>query len=135
MSITASFCTMVTYSARMSQETVDAERFGRYWAGIIEDFLRAAVRDRDTLPSSRSVDVRFDEFMADDVAMVERIYDLAGQPMTDGARAAMQSFMDEHPRSKFGGIRYDLADFGLDPAELRRALRFYTDRFGVTEES
>jgi hypothetical protein len=46
----------------------------------------------------------------------------------------MQSFMDEHPRGKFGGIRYDLADFGLDPAERRRALRFYTDRFGVPEE-
>ena len=51
------------------------------------------------------------------------------------ARAAMQAFMDEHPRGKFGGIRYDLADFGLDPAERRRALRFYTDRFGVPEES
>jgi hypothetical protein len=55
--------------------------------------------------------------------------------MTDGARAAMQSFMDDHPRGKFGGIVYDLADFGLDPAERRDALRFYTERFGVTEES
>jgi hypothetical protein len=87
------------------------------------------------LPAGQSIDVPFDEFMADDVAMVEHIYDLAGQPMTEGARAAMQSFMDEHPRGKFGGIRYDLADFDLDAAERRRALRFYTDRFGVTEES
>jgi hypothetical protein len=47
----------------------------------------------------------------------------------------MQAFMDEHPRGKFGGIRYDLADFGLDPAERRQALRFYTDRFGVQQES
>jgi hypothetical protein len=36
----------------------------RYWADIIEDFLRAAVRDRDQLPPSRSLDVRFDDFMA-----------------------------------------------------------------------
>ena len=97
--------------------------------------LRSCADERDVLPAGQSIDVPFDEFMADDVAMVERIYDLAGQPMTDGARAAMQSFMDEHPRGKFGGIEYDLADFGLDPAERRRALRFYTDRFGVTEES
>ena len=61
VAITASFCTMVTYSARMSQERVDTARFGRYWAGIIEDFLQAAVRDRELLPAHRSVDIRFDD--------------------------------------------------------------------------
>jgi hypothetical protein len=97
--------------------------------------LRSCADERDVLPAGQSIDVPFDEFMADDVAMVGRIYELAGQPMTDGARAAMQTFMDEHPRGKFGGIRYDLADFGLDPTERRQALRFYTDRFGVQQES
>jgi hypothetical protein len=43
--------------------------------------------------------------------------------------------MDAHPRGKFGGIVYDLTDFGLDLLERREALRFYTERFGVTEES
>jgi hypothetical protein len=42
--------------------------------------------------------------------------------------------MDDHPRGKFGGIHYDLADFGLDAHERRDALRFYTDRFDVTAE-
>jgi hypothetical protein len=42
--------------------------------------------------------------------------------------------MEDHPRGKFGGIVYDLADFGLDPSERRDALRFYTERFGVTAE-
>jgi hypothetical protein len=97
--------------------------------------LRACVEDRKVLPAEQSIDVHFDEFMADDVAMVERIYDLAGQPMTETSRVAMQAFMDDHPRGKFGGIVYDLADFGLDPDERREALRFYVDRFGVSEES
>ena len=114
VSITASFCTMVTYSARMSQETVDAERFGRYWAGIIEDFLRAAVRDRDTLPSSRSVDVRFDEFMADDVATVARIYDWCGQPFTDGVRCGDGSV---HDGSSAGQVGLG----GVPPRRLRRS--------------
>jgi hypothetical protein len=87
------------------------------------------------LPAAQSIDVHFDEFMADDIGMVQRIYDLAGQPMTDTVRAAMQTFMADHPRGKFGGIVYDVADFGLDPAERREALRFYVERFGVNEES
>jgi hypothetical protein len=134
VSITASFCTMVAYSARMSQERVDLERFGAYWAGIIEDFLRAAVRDRDSLPSDRSMDVRFDDFMADDVATVAKIYDWCGQPFTDAVRAAMDQFMVDHPRGKWGSVEYHLEDFALDRAERRDALRFYSERFGLRDE-
>ncbi len=47
----------------------------------------------------------------------------------------MAAFMAEHPRGKFGTVEYDLTEFGLDAAERRRALSFYTDRFGVTLES
>jgi sulfotransferase family protein len=135
VSVTTSVATMIAYTARLSHDPVDPHWIGGYWADRIERMLRACVDDRDVLPPDQSIDVHFDEFMADDVAMVERIYDLAGQPVTDRAHAAMQAFMGDHPRGKFGGIVYDLADFGLDPAERREALRFYVDRFGVTEET
>jgi hypothetical protein len=135
VSVTTSVATMITYTARLSHERVDPQFIGGYWADRIERMLRSCADERDVLPARQSIDVHFDEFMADDVAMVERIYDLAGQPMTDGARASMQAFMDDHPRGKFGGIVYDLADFGLDPSERRDALRFYTNRFDVTAEA
>jgi len=135
VSVTTAVATMITYPARLSHEHVDPHFIGGYWADRIERMLRSCADERDVLPAGQSIDVRFDEFMADDIAMVERIYGLAGQPMTAGARGAMQAFMDEHPRGKFGGIKYDPADFGLDRAERRRALRFYTDRFGVTRDS
>ena len=47
----------------------------------------------------------------------------------------MNRFMAEHPRGKYGTVEYDLAQFGLDPTELRAAFAFYTERFGVTLES
>ena len=135
VSVTTSVATMITYTARLSHERVDPHFIGGYWADRIVRMLRSCADERDMLPAHQSIDVHFDEFMADDVAMVERIYDLAGQPTTDDARAAMRAFMDDHPRGKFGGIVYDLADFGLDPSERRDALRFYTDRFDVTAEA
>jgi hypothetical protein len=67
--------------------------------------------------------------------MVERIYDVAGQPFTPEVRAAMRGFMDEHPRGRHGGIRYDLGAFGLDAGELRERLAFYTGCFGVVPET
>jgi len=134
VAVTASVCTMLAYSARLSQAVPDPVRVGQYWAERLEMMLRACARDRDLLPADRSIDVRFDEFMADDVAMVERIYDIAGQPMTPAARAAMDAFMADHPRGRHGAVLYDLADFGLDRDERVKALQFYVDRFNVTME-
>ena len=134
VSVTASLATMISYTARMSQEKVDPVRIGGYWAQIVEDFLRAAVDDHQLLPTAQTIDVTFDDFMADDVAMVERIYTLAGQPFTDVTRAAMHAFMVEHPRGKWGNVEYHLEDFGLDLAERRAALSFYSKRFGLRDE-
>ena len=134
VAVTVSLATMMTYTARLALDPVDPVRIGRYWAARVEDHLTACVRDRGLLPDAQSIDVRFDEFMADDVAMVERIYAVAGQPFDAEVHRAMDAFMATHPRGRHGGVLYDLADFGLDPDERRKALRFYVDRFEVTEE-
>jgi len=134
VSITASFATMATYSARLSQRVVDPVKLGGYWAGRIEEMLRACVEDREQLPEKRSLDVRFHEFMADDLATVEAIYQLADISLTEQARTAMADFMERHPRGKHGRVLYDLADFGIDSGERRQALGFYVDRFGVEVE-
>jgi hypothetical protein len=134
VSITASLATMVSYTARLNQRRVDPVAIGRYWADRLVDMLGSCARDRDILPAERSIDIRFHEFMADDVATVARIYELADQPMTAEARMAMMAFMAEHPRGRHGAVAYDLAQFGLDRAERRRALAFYVERFGVALE-
>lgn len=134
VSVTASMVTMLGYSARLSHDRVDLGWIGGYWADRLERMLASCVRDRDVLPASQAIDVHFDEFMADDLAMVERIYHLAGQPMTGEARHAMDAFMADHPRGRHGGILYDLGQFGIDEEQLRSALHPYVESFGITEE-
>ena len=134
VSVTASLTTMMTYLARLTLEAVDPAVVGGYWADRLETMLRACVRDRHLLPADRTIDVRFNEFMADDVGMVERIYAIAGQPFTTGVRRAMDDFVRTHPRGRHGGVLYDLTQFGLDPAERRAALQFYVDRFDIAPE-
>jgi len=135
VAITASMVTLATYGARMNVGRPDAAAWGQYWAARIQDLLVACVRDRHVLPSDRSTDIRFHEFMADDFATVQRVYALAAQPLTVAVRSAMDAFLATHPRGKYGAVVYELATFGLDRAERRAALRFYTERFEVAEES
>jgi hypothetical protein len=134
VSITASLATMVSYTARLNHKRVDPVAIGSYWADRLVDMLGSCARDRDILPADRSTDIRFHEFMVDDIATVERIYGLAGQPMTAEAQTAMTAFMADHPRGRHGAVAYDLAQIGLDRAERRRALAFYVERFGVALE-
>jgi hypothetical protein len=71
--------------------------------------------------------------MADPDGSVRRVYELAGQPLTPEGLAAMEEFGGRHPRGRHGSVAYDLGDFGPDPEERRRALRSYSEHFGVPD--
>jgi hypothetical protein len=129
VAVVTSMATMATYTARMYHDPVEPEHFGRYWADRLEVMLRASVRDRSSLPDDQSIDVRFDDFMADDVSMVRRIYALAGQPFGPDVETAMKNYMESHPQGRHGRIDYRPEDVGLDSAALRARFSFYVDRF------
>ncbi len=132
--VTASFCTLGTYGLRMGTRHIDPRAVGAYWAARIEDLLLASLRDRDRIPPEQAMDLRFHEFMADEVGSVARIYEFAGQPGGEAALARVRAYQDANPRGRHGTIDYRLEDFGLDAAERRRSLRAYQTRFGVPDE-
>ncbi len=132
--ITASVCTMMAYTQRMNARKVDPPAIGRYWSARTEDLLRASVEQRHLVPEKQTIDIRFDEYMADQAGTLMRAYDFVEQPFTEEARKAVQSFIDENPRGKHGTVQYRLENVGIDPAERRRALKFYQDFFNVPEE-
>jgi hypothetical protein len=132
--ITASLCTMIAYGTRMNARRVDPVAIGRYWAARTEDLLRGSITGRSALPAAQVIDVHFQQFMKDDVGTAERVLAFADHPVTDATRAAIRAFMDVNPRGKHGTIDYRLEDVGLDAAERRAALRFYSEHFHVAEE-
>jgi hypothetical protein len=133
--VTVSMVTRLAYTARLVHDRVDTVHIGAYWADRLQRMLRACVDHHDLLPAARTIDVHFDEFMADDFAMVRRIHDVAGLASTTASESSMRAFLVAHPRGRFGGIDYDLAPFGLDRSDLRETFGFYTERFGVRPEA
>ena len=133
LAVTASLATMCAYSRRTNYATVDPVLVGRTWAGRIGDLLRASVRDRPLVPDTQVLDVRFDDFMADQWRVVEQVYRLAGSQLTDEVHQRIQACMDANPRGKHGRVAYPPGAIGLDVAEQRRALRFYQHRFDIPD--
>lgn len=131
VAVTASMATMLAYTSRMQLAQVDPVVIGHYWMNRLHTMLASAMSERDLLPADRSMDVRFNEFMADDLGTVARIYELAGQPLDDAARAGHAAYLDGHQRNRFGSVTYDLSDFDIDADECRSGFAEYIERFGV----
>ncbi len=129
--VVVSMTTMIAYSARLHLEVVDPPALGRHWTALLTDLLGACVAERDLLPPDRSLDVRFDDLMADETATVAAVYELAGQPLDDEARAAHRDYSASHVRNRHGAVIYEPDVLGIDPAAVRAELADYCDRFGV----
>jgi hypothetical protein len=127
--VALSMVAMITYSARMHRSQVPVEQIARYWIDRLEQMLNALVRDRDTIGPERSTDLRFDEFMADEIGVAERLYALAREPFTDKAREAIDGYLAGHQRGRLGSVHTGYEMFGLKEEDLRARFAPYVERF------
>ncbi|RWU18829.1 sulfotransferase family protein [Pseudomonas alkylphenolica] len=135
VAVLQSAITMIAYGDRIRRHTVDLKELANYWTDRVEHLLRACVRDRDSVPADQSLDVRFDDYMADQQSVIERIYTMAGLPLTADTNARIQAYLNANPRGKHGRVVYDLkGDFGVDIAALRERFGFYYERFSLRPE-
>jgi hypothetical protein len=127
--VVLSMLAMLTYTARMHRSPVPVHEIAASWADRLQRMLDALVHDRDVIPPGRSIDVRFDDFMADELGVAERVYDLAGEPLTDAASAAMADYLLHHQRGRLGRIATSADMFGLDEDDLFARFTPYRERF------
>ena len=135
VAVIQSAITMIAYGDRIRRKDFDLPALAEYWTARIERMLRACVRDRAKLPEGQVIDVMFHEYMSDQQAVIDRVYDRAGLDMTDAAAARIQDYLTANPRGKHGSVQYDLpGHFGVDVAAMRERFAFYYDAFPVRQE-
>jgi hypothetical protein len=127
--VAISMVAMLTYSARMHRSPVPVEEIAADWIDRLELMLAALVRDRDVIAPERSIDVRFDDFMADEFGVAEKVYGLVGEPVTGQARTAMTDYLAGHQRGRLGRVVTSCEMFGLDEDDLHVRFAPYVSRF------
>ena len=118
--VVVSMATMIVYAARMYTDQVDTAGLGRSWADRIESLLTACMRDRDVLDDEHSLDVRFDEFMADETGTVRAIYELRRPAVRRALRGGRPGVSR---RSRTGASRPDRLPGGGRRPRRRRTAR------------
>ena len=132
-SVALSLAGMLAYVARLHFDPpVPVRRIAGYWNEVVPQMLESARANRDAL-GERSVDIRFDDFTADQGSAVDAIYSVAGLPLTEEARSAHAAYEAEHRQHRHGRVRYDLVadELGVDPAAQRAKAAAYCARFNV----
>ena len=127
--VALSMIAMITYSARMHRTPVPVHQIAASWIDRLEQMLTALVRDRDTIGPQRSVDIRFDDFMANELGVAEHVYALAGEPFTEEARTAIAGYLAGHQRGRLGNVETSWEMFGLTEEGLRARFAPYVERF------
>ena len=127
--VALSMLAMLTYTARMHRSPVPVREIAASWVDRLTLMLGALVRDRDVIPPERSVDIRFDDFMANELGVAEALYGLADEPLPDEAQDAMTDYLAGHHRGRLGRIATSAQMFGLDEDDLRARFTTYVERF------
>jgi hypothetical protein len=135
VAVVQSTITMACYGARTTYRATRPEWYRDYWTDRIGRLLDTSLRDRRLLPPDRTVDVLFHDYMADEQAILERVYQVAGIELTERARAEVAAYRHTHRRGREGRVVYDLRrDFAITPDEVRTRFGAYLEEFPVRIE-
>jgi len=130
----ASVCSLIsTLSGTFSD--VDHQRYiVDHWATMLDESIRRVDAFRTSHPEHPIVDVQYADLVREPLATVEALYSSLGDKLEDRAALAMTTYVESNPKGKFGAHGYDLAEFGLNGAELTERFADYVARYDVATE-
>jgi hypothetical protein len=108
------------FTRRCDKRGIGAEITERWYDGT-EKIIDAA----RSLPSSRVLNLRFQELVADPLATTERLYQHFDLPFDGAVRGRFQTFLDNRPKGGYEHSRYDPAEFGLEAGPIREKFASY----------
>ena len=128
----ASVSSLITILRRVFSDAVDPLVVCRdavqYWSQTLDTFLQ----ERDRLAHKRICDLDFLEIRRDPIVAVRRIYKHFGWLLSPETEQRMRVVLARQSREQYGNHRYDLSQFGFDPAEGARAFAAYCEQFGFS---
>ena len=131
-----SYASLTALVRSMGSDQVDRFEVAEDWNPRLKRALEhaIAVRSARTYPQAMFYDMRFSEFIRDQFAVVEKIYEAFDLPMSAEAAARMKWFIADNPQGKHGIHRYAPEEYGIKPDVVRREFRPYIERFDLPPE-
>jgi hypothetical protein len=127
--VLGSVCSLIHYTRSWASDRDDAKELGaeqleRWWLGVSRamDF-RARVGDE------RFADVAFSDLQTDPIGALAAAYERIGVAFPESSHRAVTAWAGGHEPGAHGSHSYELADFGLEAAQVRERFAPYLEMF------
>ena len=130
----ASVCSLITTLTGTFSDADHSTYIAEHWPMMLEESVARIEAFRAAHPEHPILDVRYADLVQDPVGTVADIYASCGAELDARARAAITSYVDSHPKGRFGTHGYDLTEYGLDAGELTERFASYVDRYDIPVE-
>jgi hypothetical protein len=116
-----------SFSTWQPAEEIDRKAIGNFVLEHLSISIQRVMAFRRRHGADRVLDVDHQDFTADPLAQVGRIYTWLGRDLRHDVRERMMSWSERNTTEARGGHSYSPADFGLEPERIFDAFAEYTD--------
>jgi hypothetical protein len=129
--VIGSVCSLIHYTRSWSSDRDDSVELGAEeldrWSTAVERAMEFRARTGD----ERFADVSFGDLQSDPVGALAGALERIGLPFSERSRASVSAWAGTHEPGSHGTHSYQLADFGLDPDQIRERFAPYYAAFDV----
>jgi hypothetical protein len=130
----ASVCSLIQTLSSTFSDADHGEYIARHWTRMLETSVERTDAFRVDRPAHPILDVQYADLVRSPVETVARIYGAFGDELSEEAEADIAEYVSLNRKGQFGEHRYDLAEFGLDEAELAERFAPYVSRYEIPAE-
>jgi hypothetical protein len=130
----ASVCSLISTLSGTFSDADHTAYIAEHWTATLEESIRRIDTFRAAHPEHPVIDVQYADLVREPLATIQGISRASGRDLSEEAAAAITAYVDAHPKGALGSHRYDVTEFGLDPAELTERFSGYVERYGIPTE-
>ncbi len=126
--VVASTASLLSSVRSLYGDHEDPVHTGYEQAEIWSSFFNRFMESRKKLnKEDQIIDLKFDDFVADQIGIIQKIYDHFNWNLTEEAFSGFKDFLNQNPKDNKGKHVYNLEDFGLTQEFINREYAPYID--------
>lgn len=94
-----------------------------------------SLREEGILPDRQFVDCQYVDLVSDPAATVRQVYDQAGLDWPEDHAGALEAYLHDKPKGKFGRHEYTLEEYGLSEEMVRETYADYVSHYNIAPEA
>ena len=124
--VVASAASLISSVRSLYSDHEDELRSGAEQLDVWSECFNRFLESRKKLnKEDQIIDLKFEDFVKDQMATVKSIYNRFGWDLNDEAQARMRKFLAQNPKDKHGAHNYTLEQFGLTEEVIEKKYRHY----------